>query len=56
MAVLDLTTANMRVMSIENYFIYVCAWCCVQPGLLQPWPELHNPEFDIACQGGIVFW
>lgn len=52
----DLVQPDKKVMSVENYFIYVCAWCCVQPGKLQPWYHGHSTEYDIAARGGIVFW
>lgn len=47
--------ADPTVMSVENFFIYVCAWCCIQP-VRKEHIKLHNPEFAIACRGGIVFW
>lgn len=54
----ELVQADKRVMSIESYYVYVCAWCCVQAGYLQPMMTntMHATEHDIAVRGGIVFW
>lgn len=54
----DLVGANFRVMRLENYYVYVCAWCCVQQGYLQPMSHntMHATEHDVAVRGGIVFW
>lgn len=52
----ELVQADKRVMSVENYLIYTCAWCCLQDTHPQDNVVLHDTEFAIACRGGIVFW
>lgn len=52
----NLVQPDKRVMSVENFFVYTCAWCCIQDTHPQDNVMLHDSEYSIAVRGGIVFW